>query len=64
MDISQIAHQATDDLAMIEQLAANTLLTKAERIARITTVCDDFRRLCQGSSHDPYRPHPYRTDGV
>jgi hypothetical protein len=60
MDISQIAHKANDDLAVIERLAANTLLTKAERIARITTVCDDFRQNCEGSSHDPYRSHPYR----
>lgn len=29
--------------------------TNDERIARITSVCDEFRRLCEGSSHDPYR---------
>ncbi|HEX6681150.1 MAG TPA: hypothetical protein VF062_00030 [Candidatus Limnocylindrales bacterium] len=64
MDISQIAHRATDDLKLIENLVNNTLMTKAERIARITSVCDEFRRLCEGSSHDPYRAHPYRSEGT
>lgn len=64
MDISQIAHRAADDLKLIENLAANTLMTKAERIARITSVCDEFRRRCEGSSHDPYRAHPYRSEGA